>query len=115
MAYVWQLTVVHHGTETMFPQPPQSEARFAIVEAVTAAEIEEAKQSGSHLAAAFAFARAGMKNEAATELPQRRRQGPHCRACGEISQERGGAGPAGIGAGVVTVCERNETPLERAA
>ena len=66
--YVWQLTVVHHGTETTFPQPPQSEARFAIVDAATAAEIEEAKRSGSHLAAALAFARAGMKHEATTEF-----------------------------------------------
>jgi hypothetical protein len=66
----WQVTATGGGRTVRAPQPPAPEARFEIVSAASAAEIETARRDhpANHLLLAVLLSRAGAVDEAAHEL-----------------------------------------------
>lgn len=66
----WQLVFREDGVERVSPAPPAAEARFQIVAAATAAQLEAARiaSGGSHLVMGVLFARAGLVGEARGEF-----------------------------------------------
>ncbi len=68
--YTWQVTAETSGGVLSVPAPPQPEARFRVLDeaSATAVASDLLAAGGSHLAAAVAFARAGLYADAAGEL-----------------------------------------------
>lgn len=68
--YTWQVTALKDGQEIVSPVPPAPEARFKVLEAKQAAEIEQARKlaKGSHLTLGVVYARAGLVDEARREF-----------------------------------------------
>ncbi len=72
--YVWQVTAMRGGRETIAPRPPAPPARFLVVDAVTSSRLERLPQSP--LARGVLFAQAGLLEDAATELKKLAEQNP---------------------------------------
>jgi hypothetical protein len=68
--YLWQLTVRRDGSEFTVPEPPAPEARFAILDAASEADLVRLRGtwSDSHLVMGVAYAQAGLLSEAQREL-----------------------------------------------
>jgi hypothetical protein len=68
--YTWQVVARKEGREVTAPAPPAPEARFRVLEEAPAADIGRARQAyaGSHLALGLVYARAGLLDEATSEL-----------------------------------------------
>ena len=68
--WVWQLVVRTSAGEVRVPAPPAPEARFTVLPATDASRLASALEEhrGSHLARAALFARAGVLDEAESEL-----------------------------------------------
>lgn len=64
----WQVTATGGDRQETAPRPPEPPARFLILDAEAAAQIERAKLGRSHLVLAILYARAGMHDEAEGEL-----------------------------------------------
>jgi hypothetical protein len=76
--YSWQVTAFKNGQEIVSPVPPAPEARFKVLEAAQAEEIERARKlaQGSHLTLGVIYARAGLFNEAEKEFQELVRKNP---------------------------------------
>jgi hypothetical protein len=68
--YVWQIEARTPAGRVAAPAPPEAEARFHVASAETAARVEAAVGSGSHLAAGVALAEAGFVEEAEQQFGQ---------------------------------------------
>jgi anti-sigma factor RsiW len=76
-SYEWQVQALSGGSVVATaPSPPQPEARFQIMSADARAALERtrARVGGSHLALAFAYARAGVIDKADAELAALQRE-----------------------------------------
>src|SRR5438105_3234427 len=72
----WQVTRISDGVRSTAPQPPKGPARFYIVDAAAAKEIDSARATNSHLILAAVYARSGMRDGASAELDQLMRANP---------------------------------------
>ena len=72
--YVWQVTAMRGGRETIAPRPPEPPVRFLVVDAVTSSRLEALPQSS--LARGILFAQAGLLDDAAMELSKLAEQNP---------------------------------------
>ncbi|HEY7616776.1 MAG TPA: hypothetical protein VH744_08235, partial [Terriglobales bacterium] len=70
VTYTWQVTAYRGGETITAPAPPAPEAKFRILEAEKAAELERARRehAGSHLLLGVLYARAGVLDEAEKEF-----------------------------------------------
>lgn len=77
--YTWQVTALKDGQEIVSPVPPAPEARFMVLEAKQAAEIEQARKlaKGSHLTLGVVYARAGLIDEARKEFQELVKENPN--------------------------------------
>jgi hypothetical protein len=68
--YSWQVTAELNGQEIIAPIPPAPEAKFKVLDAVPAREIEEAKVTAkdSHLLLGILYAEAGLLSDAEKEF-----------------------------------------------
>ena len=68
--YSWQVTALKADQEIKSPKPPAPEARFKVLDAAKAGEIEQARRAlaNSHLALGVLYARAGLLNDAEREF-----------------------------------------------
>ena len=66
----WQVTATKNGVEITTPSAPDPQARFTVLDRAEADAVARAKASyaGSHLALGVLLARAGLLDEARTEL-----------------------------------------------
>lgn len=85
--YVWQLTVFDGGRAHVYPPPSDPQARFAIVDERTAAELAAARAMGSHLLPALLYARAGMVDEARAEASRFAAENPHSAEAARLSNQ----------------------------
>lgn len=76
--YTWQVTATTTEGAVHAPAPPAPEARFAILDAMAAAEIAHVRRTSpdSHLVLAVLYARAGMPDDAQHELDALVRRNP---------------------------------------
>lgn len=74
--YVWQVIATRGSERIVAPQPPAPEAHFGVVDAESAARLDAATHTGSHLVLALAYAREGVVDEARRELEELRRLNP---------------------------------------
>ena len=74
--YNWQVTAVKDGQEIKSPVRPAPDAKFRIIDAAAAADIEAARRTGSHLVLGMTYANAGMTAEAEQEFQALLRQNP---------------------------------------
>jgi hypothetical protein len=66
--YSWSVSANVGGKEIISPGPDAPEARFYVISKKTLSELNNAKQTGSHLALALTYMKAGMLTEAQKEL-----------------------------------------------
>jgi hypothetical protein len=70
--YTWEIVARRGDVEAMAPGPRSEEARFRVLTAEEASELERAvgESRGSHLALGVLYARAGLLDDAERELAQ---------------------------------------------
>ena len=66
--YSWSVSANVGGKEIISPGPDAPEARFYVISKKTLSELNNAKQTGSHLALALTYMKAGMLTEGQKEL-----------------------------------------------
>ena len=103
--YSWQLTMRRNGTEVVLPSPPASEARFRIISAGEAQELQRARHTSprSSLLLAATYARMGLVAESESELLQLKNENPGSRLAAGLLEslhgpERPSAAPQKSGA-----------------
>ena len=74
--YNWQVTANKAGQEIKSPIRPAPDAKFKIVDAAAANDIEAARRTGSHLLLGTAYANAGLTAEAEREFQALVKQNP---------------------------------------
>ena len=76
--YTWQVVAVKDGQEIISPAPPAPEARFKVLSAQAAEELNRSLASGrnSHLARGVIYTRAGLLDEAEREFEALARENP---------------------------------------
>jgi hypothetical protein len=76
--YSWQVKVRRDGTDFTVPVPPMPEARFQVLDAAGEEKISAIRSEwgDSHLVLGVAYARAGLLDEAASELRELDEQNP---------------------------------------
>ena len=74
--YNWQVTAIKAGQEIKSPVRPAPDAKFKVIDAAAANEIEAARRTGSHLVLGTLYANAGMIAEAERELQILVKQNP---------------------------------------
>ena len=69
-SYLWQVTALTPSESITAPQPPEPEARFLVLDALTLERIEETRRrtSRSHLVLGILYAEAGLLDDAEREL-----------------------------------------------
>ena len=77
--YKWQVTATKDGEEIKSPVRPAPDARFKVLEAAAASDIDAAKREagGSHLLLGILYARAGLVSDAEREFQALLRQNPN--------------------------------------
>lgn len=93
--YEWEVEALN-GEQVIAksPEPPQPEARFAVISAAKGAEFARLREAarGSHLSLGVAAARAGLLDEAASEFTALGRENPHSptpqRLLAEVQERR---------------------------
>jgi hypothetical protein len=74
--YIWQVSATKAGQEIKSPVRPAPDARFKIIDAATANDIEAARRSGSRLLLGSLYANSGMTAEAEREFQTLLKQNP---------------------------------------
>lgn len=74
--YLWKVTAVVNGKETVSPVPPEPEAKFKVLEEIQLVELNRARTNGSHLWLGLVYADSGMIREARSEFDLLLRENP---------------------------------------
>jgi hypothetical protein len=87
--YQWQVTAIKDGQEIKSPVRPAPEAKFKVLDAARADEIEQAKRKykNSHLLLGILYANAGLLQEAENEFQVLLKQNPKSEAARKLLQK----------------------------